>query len=220
MIQHVWEAANRARKLDEIVVATENESIAQVVRGFGGKVVLTPVFSTGTDRVAHVAKDRDFELVVNVQGDEPLVSHEALDDLVTALAADESCQMATLAIRRREPEQLQDPNVVKVLVSADGIAMYFSRQPLATDLDGSFYKHVGIYGFRRDALQSFCQLAPSPLEKLERLEQLRALERGFRIRVVLTVHDTIAVDTAADLVRVEQYMEALAAASSRTEGNR
>lgn len=219
MIQHVWEAACRTGSLSEVVVATEDESIAEVVRGFGGDVVLTPTgFTSGTDRVAYVARQRPADLVVNIQGDEPLIRPEALDALVAAMHADDRCEMGTLAVIRHSDEQLRDPNVVKVLVSAEGTAMYFSRQPLATDLDGRFYKHVGIYAFRPTALFQFCEMPPSPLEQLERLEQLRALEKGFRIRVVMTVHDTIAVDTPADLARVQQHLEALAALSQSPEG--
>jgi len=219
MIQHVWEAAKRVRRLNEVVVATEDESIAEAVRAFGGDVVLTPKgFTSGTDRVAWVARERDADAVVNVQGDEPLIRPEALDALISALLADEACDIATLAVPRHGGEQLRDPNVVKVLVSAEGTALYFSRQPLATDSDGRFFKHVGIYAFRPGALQRFCELPPSALEQLERLEQLRALERGFRIRVVMTVHDTIAVDTPEDLARVQQHLEALTALSTSPEG--
>ena len=130
MIQHVWEAACRAQRLSEVVVATEDESIAEVVRSFGGEVVLTPGgFTSGTDRVAWVAKQRPADLVVNIQGDEPLIRPEALDALVLGMTSDDRWDMATLAVPRHSFDQLQDPNVVKVLVSSEGTAMYFSRQP-------------------------------------------------------------------------------------------
>jgi 3-deoxy-manno-octulosonate cytidylyltransferase (CMP-KDO synthetase) len=215
MIQYVWEAAKRARLLDEVIVATDDAEILAEVRSFGGKAVLTPAtFSSGTDRVAYAAQESAAEIIVNLQGDEPLLTPEAIDRLIEALEADPGAEMATLAVVKRDPGELRDGNIVKVVPSGDGRALYFSRQPLAASQDGSFFKHVGVYAFRAGALGRFCRLEASALEKAERLEQLRALENGMAIRVVLIAEDTIAVDTPSDIAKVEARLDALA---GRTE---
>ena len=212
MIQYVWEAARRAESLSEVVVATDSEEIAAVVKGFGGNVVMTPSdLPSGTDRVAFVAKDllakdRPHDLVLNLQGDEPLLEPDFIDSLVADLRAHPTCSLATLVVQKRSPEEANNQNVVKAAVSSRGDALYFSRQPLFVSPDGAFFKHIGIYGFRRSALLTFCSLPPSLLEKAERLEQLRALENGMSIRAVRVERDTIAVDTPGDIARVEKVL--------------
>lgn len=205
MIQHVWEAARRSTELDRVLIACEDEEIRDLAKGFGVEAVLTPQgITTGTDRVAFVAEGlSEAQWVVNIQGDEPMLDPRAVDQLVRSLKTFD-CDMATLAFRRQDEAGLSDVNVVKVLVSSSGRAMYFSRHPLRSDLGGKFLKHIGVYGFRRDALLKFCELPPSPLEQLERLEQLRALEAGFHIQVVEVSRDVISVDTPEELSHVER----------------
>jgi 3-deoxy-manno-octulosonate cytidylyltransferase (CMP-KDO synthetase) len=211
MIQYVWEAALQARLLDEVVVATDDEEILAVAQGFGAKAVLTPnTFESGTDRVAFVAQESGAGIVVNLQGDEPLLAPSAIDRLVETLESDAAADMATLAVAMRTDAELRDPNVVKVVFSREGRALYFSRQPLAAAPGGAFFKHVGIYAFRTAALRRFCRLPASDLERTERLEQLRALENGMSIRVILMAEDTIAVDAPADIARVEARLDAIA----------
>jgi 3-deoxy-manno-octulosonate cytidylyltransferase (CMP-KDO synthetase) len=211
MIQHVWEAASRAESLTAVIVATDSEAVAAAVRGFGGRAVMTGAFESGTDRVAHVASELagggDDDIVVNLQGDEPMLRPQSIDRLVAALAGDPGCGMATLAVRKRGGDELADPNVVKVVVAADGSALYFSRHPLSMDPEQGFLKHIGVYAFRRDVLLRFSKLRPSPLERAERLEQLRALDNGVKIRVAVVDEDTIAVDTPGDVPKVERAMK-------------
>lgn len=207
MVQYVWEAARQARLLDDVVVATDDREIYETVRDFGGKAVLTPnTFESGTDRVAFAAAEIGAgpdDVIVNLQGDEPLLPPTAIDRLIESLEGDASAQMATLAVAKYLPHELADPNIVKVIFACDGRALTFSRQPLRANSDGAFFKHVGIYAFRAPALQRFCALPPSALERAERLEQLRALENGMAIQVVLMEEDTIAVDVPGDIAKVE-----------------
>jgi 3-deoxy-manno-octulosonate cytidylyltransferase (CMP-KDO synthetase) len=207
MVQYVWEAATKAKRLSQVLIATDSEEVLCVIDGFGAKGVLTPgEFSSGTDRVAFVANDSDAPIVLSLQADEPLLSPESIDRLVDALSTDTSCGMATLAVLQNSPEALHDPNVVKVVVSPERRALYFSRQPLTSNTEGDFYKHVGIYAYRREVLSRFCSLKPSSLEKTERLEQLRALEHHIGMRVVVVTEDTIAVDVPSDIPKVENFL--------------
>lgn len=203
MIQYVWEAASRSRLLTEVLVATDHPEIRDIVEGFGGKAILTGPFDSGTDRVASLVRDREADIIVNLQGDEPLIAPETIDELISDLELNPASSLSTLAVRRKDSEGLSDPQIVKVVISRSGEALYFSRQPLACDSEGSFLKHIGIYAFRREALLRFCALPVSALEKAERLEQLRALENGMRIRVVTVNRDTIAVDIPEDIKKVE-----------------
>jgi 3-deoxy-manno-octulosonate cytidylyltransferase (CMP-KDO synthetase) len=169
--------------------------------------VLTPgEFSSGTDRVAFVARDSQDAIVLSLQADEPLLSAQSIDRLVDALLNEASCGMATLAVLRSCVEDLHDPNIVKVVPSSDQRALYFSRQPLCSNENGSFYKHIGVYAYRREVLDQFCSLAPSRLEKTERLEQLRALENNIGICLVFVPQDTIAVDVPSDIAKVENFL--------------
>jgi len=200
MIERVHERARAAKRVDRVIVATEDERIAAVVRGFGGEAVLTsPRHATGTDRLAEAARGIDAEIVINVQGDEPLLDPSGIDAVAEALVADPAVEMATLSLPLRGADEMLQASVVKVVTDARGDALYFSRSPIphvrqgaasdpraaaeAAVARGLARKHVGLYGYRREALLRFAALAPSPLEEAEGLEQLRALAHGMKIRV-------------------------------------
>jgi 3-deoxy-manno-octulosonate cytidylyltransferase (CMP-KDO synthetase) len=223
MIQWVHERACRSRLIGRVLVATDDERIALTVRGFGGEAVMTsPAHASGTDRLAEVAAGmQDAQIVVNVQGDEPLLDLVSLDAVVQAVRDDESLPMATLSVPLRDPREMLSPSVVKVVSDARGDALYFSRSPIpfvraasdpqaaamaAVDL-GLARKHVGLYVYRRAALLRFAALPPAPLEIAEGLEQLRALHHGMRLKVVEQERETgLAVDTPEDLARVREIL--------------
>lgn len=205
IIQHVWEAAKNCPSLNEVWVATGDTEIAEVVEGFGGRVFWTPgEFLSGTDRVAFVASQSDADIVVNLQADEPLIQPSSIDRLVQLLRESPETEMATLAVKIERASELENSNVVKVVFSKTGRALYFSRATLGRE---ESFKHIGIYAYRKEALARFCALAPTPLETSERLEQLRALENDFLIRIGIVENDTIAVDTPEDLVKVQRSFE-------------
>ncbi len=204
MIVHVLERAQRAKGVDRVLVATDSAAIASAVRTAGGEAVMTGAdCASGTDRCAAAVRGlQDLEVVVNVQGDEPLLDPRAIERLLEAFE-DPTVEMATLA-RPLEAGEAENPNVVKLVQDLRGNALYFSRAsiPYARGEGAEPLGHVGIYGFRADFLQTFARLAPTPLERSERLEQLRALEHGHRIRVLTTDYRSIGVDTPEDLERV------------------
>ncbi|MBI3087712.1 MAG: 3-deoxy-manno-octulosonate cytidylyltransferase [Candidatus Omnitrophica bacterium] len=225
LIQHVYEQARQATRLDEVIVATDDERIVQAVAQAGGKAMMTSAaHRSGTDRVAEVARTLDAQVVLNIQGDEPLIRPEQLDQLADFLLAHGAVPMATLRTPIARCEDAANPNIVKVVVDQDGYALYFSRAPIpfrrpvsgspptgravggVPDTGSVYWKHIGVYGYQRDFLLKFPHLEPTALEQLEQLEQLRALERGYRIAVLDTAHDTVSVDTAEDLKRVEQLL--------------
>jgi len=222
MIQHVYERAQRARGIDRVVVATDDDRIRAAVEAFGGDVVMTGrTHPTGTDRIAEVAASLDADVVVNVQGDLPLLDPSMVDAAVAPLRDDKGLPMATIAAAIHTRQELENPNVVKVVTDRDGYALYFSRSPLPYHRDGASdgalgYKHIGLYAYRRDFLLSFARLAPTLLEQAERLEQLRALEWGFRIKVTEVAAASIEVDTPEDLQRARA---ALARLSARQGGD-
>ena len=202
LVQHVWERCRTCRSLGAIVVATDHEEIADAVTGFGGEVVMTsPDHVSGTDRVAEAARQRPgFSQIINVQGDEPLIDPGLIDELAETLTAHPECAMVTAANALPDgAEEIDDPNVVKVVLNALGEALYFSRSRIPYErspVEGlPVLRHKGIYGFQRDFLQQFVQWPPSPLERSEQLEQLRALENGARIRVILCSDDSPGIDT-------------------------
>ena len=206
MLQHVWERANAARGIDALVVATDDERIAGVARGFGAEVEMTTsALTSGTDRVAEVARRRPaFGVVLNLQGDEPELDSEAVSRLLEAMREDASVLMGTLA-HREEASVLAAEDVVKVVVDASGNALYFSRADVArASSGGPALRHVGVYAFRRDLLLAFATWPASALEKAERLEQLRALERGVKIRVVTSTRAFGGVDTPEQLEALEK----------------
>lgn len=211
MIQHVYERAILAKRPGQVIVATENELVYETVENFGGQVMLTsPDHPTGTDRLAEVAgRFPDVDLIVNVQGDEPLIPPEIIDQLAGAFDGNQDLQMATLMTEMDESEY-NTPSAVKVITDLQGYALYFSRSiiPFPRHSAGiPIYKHIGIYAYRRDFLLKYAKLTPTPLEKTESLEQLRALEHGYRIKVLKTDFKSIGVDTMEDLEKVNLLLK-------------
>lgn len=212
MVEHVYRRAAAARGVTDVLVATDDERIASAVAAFGGRAIMTdPGHASGTDRVAEVARGLSCDLIVNVQGDEPALAPAAIEQAVAPLAADPSLVMGTLGGPLDATTDPQNPDVVKVLVDQRGFALYFSRAPVPyrRDLDApgaSVLRHIGLYVYRRDFLLTFASLPRTPLERLESLEQLRALEHGYRITVVETACQSISVDTPEDLERVRLLM--------------
>jgi 3-deoxy-D-manno-octulosonate cytidylyltransferase len=205
MVVRVWEAARSAGRIDRVVVATDDERIAAVVRDAGGEAVLTsPEAASGTDRLAEAARQIPADIYVNVQGDEPLMSPSNIDAAVETLMADPRREIATLALPIH-PSDAADPNVVKAAVAGDGRALYFSRAPIPYPRGGqpAYRKHLGIYGYKAATLQRLAALSPSPLERMESLEQLRWLEAGYTIWVGEAIDDSIGVDTPEDLRKAE-----------------
>lgn len=198
------------------MIATDDQRIYDVARSFGAPVRMTrPDHPSGTDRVAEVASSEAAELVVNIQGDEPLIDPEAIDAAILPLAGDPSIPMGTLKKRIEDPREIDDPNVVKVVTGRDGNAIYFSRSRIPFHRDPAphatpYFKHIGLYVYRRDFLLGYSDLPVGPLEQAERLEQLRAIENGHPIRVVETGYESFGVDTPADLERVARlYRDSL-----------
>jgi 3-deoxy-manno-octulosonate cytidylyltransferase (CMP-KDO synthetase) len=224
MVERVYERARAASRVDRVLVATDDARIARVVRGFGGEAVLTsPDHATGTDRLAEVARGLEAEIVINVQGDEPMLDPAGVDAVAEALEDDPDLEMATLSLPLVSTDEMLQPSVVKVVTDAAGNALYFSRSPIphvrqaagadpraaaaAAVAAGLARKHVGLYGYRREALLRFAALPQDPLEVAEGLEQLRALAAGMRIRVVpLDGEAGVAVDTQEDLERVRALL--------------
>ena len=216
MIEHVYRRAEASPVVSRVIVATDDLRIATTVTEFGGNVRLTRAdHPTGTDRLAEVASSIDCDIVVNVQGDEPLLDPRAIAEVVGPFS-DPSITMTTLYRRIQSPDELSNPNVVKVVLDRAGFALYFSRAPIpyARDPRGGWpplYRHIGIYAYRRSALLVLASLEPTPLERAEALEQLRALEHGIRIKAVETAYDSIGVDTPADLEAVRRLLAAMSA---------
>jgi len=210
MIEHVYRRASEARSVAGVVVATDDTRIAAAVERFGGTALLTsPDHPSATDRIAELAATVTCGLVVNVQGDEPLLDPSVIDATVGVMMRDSAIEMATAA-RRVRPDELTNPNLVKVVTDRDGFALYFSRSPIPYARDRSALDlargHIGLYVYRRDVLLRLAELPPAPLETAEALEQLRALEHGIRIKVVETSYESIGVDTEEDLERVRNLV--------------
>jgi 3-deoxy-manno-octulosonate cytidylyltransferase (CMP-KDO synthetase) len=208
LVQHVWERARQAGRLADLVVATDDDRIAKVVAGFGGRVVMTsPAHPSGTDRLAEVARSRPAAIYVNIQGDEPLLDPLDIDTLVDGLAADPDAPMGTLAVPLEDAHAAEDPNTVKVVCDASGRALYFSRAripfPRNPAPGAPWRRHVGIYAYRKEMLLEFAGWPPTPLERMEGLEQLRALERGRTIRVFPGRGRYLGVDTPEDVIAVQ-----------------
>lgn len=223
MLQHVWERASLARYLTGTLIATDDERVYEVARGFGARVRMTRAdHVSGTDRVAEVASAENAELIVNIQGDEPLLDPSAIDSAILPMVHDSEITMGTLKKRIEDPREISDPNVVKVVTNHSSDALYFSRFPIPYVRDQAAppvrFKHVGLYVYRRDFLLAYPTLRVGPLEQAERLEQLRALENGYAIRVVETEYDSLGVDTPEDLTRVAQLFEASLTQGVRTNG--
>lgn len=217
LIQLVWEQCSKCSRLDELVIATDDERILAAAEGFGAKAVMTsPEHPTGTDRLAEAVRSLSgAEIIVNIQGDEPLIDPALIDELAAVMAADATLDMATAAnpLDPADPA-VQDPNVVKVVTTLDGRALYFSRSPLPffrNAVEGlPVLRHKGIYAYRRTFLERFVTWPPSPLEKAESLEQLRALENGASIKVLITSDTSPGVDTPEQADAVERLLTAAA----------
>jgi len=220
MVARVYQRACRAATVEQVIVATDDERIAAAARAVGAEVVMTdPGHCSGSDRVAEVARALDHDIIVNVQGDLPLLDPAMVDSLVERLRNDPGCELATIAVPIDDPREMADPSVVKLVCRADGRALYFSRAaiPFSRDAaagstaDGSqatALHHVGLYAYRREALLRFSQLEPTALERSEKLEQLRALEHGMDIAVVVMAGGApLEVDTPADLKRARQALQ-------------
>jgi 3-deoxy-manno-octulosonate cytidylyltransferase (CMP-KDO synthetase) len=212
VLQHVYERASQARYLSSTIVATDDPRIFDAARAFGARVRMTRHdHASGTDRVAEVASAENAEVIVNIQGDEPLIDPAAIDAAILPVAHDSDILMATLKKKIEDLSEITNPNVVKVVTDHAGDAVYFSRCPIPFVRDGNHttphYKHIGLYIYQRDFLLSYSTLPVGPLEQAERLEQLRALENGYRIRVVETEYESLGVDTPADLERVAKLFE-------------
>ncbi len=222
IVQHVYERTKQAKTLSDVIVATDDERVKSVVESFGGKCVMTsPDHPSGTDRIAEVARQIDCDVAVNIQGDEPLIAPEAIDAAVQPFLSDPTLKMTTLATPIADEHEYTNPNVVKVVVDRDGFALYFSRSPLPffrpkgkMSEKPSFsvpenalvrpLRHIGLYAYRREFLLQFAKWSPTDLERTEGLEQLRALEHGIRIKVVVTPYRSVGVDTPEDLERLEK----------------
>jgi len=211
MLQHVYERASQARYLTSTIIATDDERVFAAARQFGAPVRMTRGdHVSGTDRVAEAASADNAEIVVNIQGDEPLIDPGAIDAAILAVEHNTEVVMSTLKKRIEDPREAGDPNVVKVVTDLSGDALYFSRCaiPFARGgEDAPHFKHIGLYVYRRRFLLEYSSLPLGPLERAERLEQLRALENGYKIRVVETDYESLGVDTPADLERVLQLLE-------------
>lgn len=216
MIERVYRQAKKCKLVTRVIVATDDDRIAEVVRGFGGEVAMTrDDHATGTDRLAEVAqKLTDIDIIVNIQGDEPLIDPDSVDSVVTPLL-ESSAEMATASRLLTNPAEIESPQVVKVVVGQDKNALYFSRFPLpfyrdATDItDQVHFGHIGLYVYTRECLLKISKLAPTPLEKAECLEQLRALENGIKISVVQFKTQALAVDVPEDVEKIESALKLL-----------
>ena len=217
MIQHTYESALQSKLLKKIIIAVDDKKVAQVCKDFGAEVVTTPKnILTGSDRIAHVAKKLDdADIVVNIQGDEPFISGRMIDEAIEPLVFDNKVNISTLAKRIESAAELKSPDVVKIVFDYNNYALYFSRSPIPFVRDiisaelalekTEIYKHIGLYVYRKESLLKFTKLKPTDLERAEKLEQLRMLENGMKIKMVVTEFDTMSVDTPEDLKRARTY---------------
>jgi 3-deoxy-manno-octulosonate cytidylyltransferase (CMP-KDO synthetase) len=211
MVEHVYQRASEARSVGVVLVATDDRRIFDAVEAFGGRAQMTSNrHASGTDRLAEIAAGLTCDLVVNVQGDEPLLHPSMIDAAIEPFHSDPGLQMSTLRRRISDPEDLHNPHVTKVVVDRQGYALYFSRAPIPFTRDGCpaapAWRHIGLYVYRRECLLRLTALSPTAMEQSEALEQLRAIEHGIRIQTIETQYDAIGVDTPEDLERVRQMM--------------
>lgn len=225
MIQHVYEGVSKSKLIDDIIIATDDDRIFNTAKSFGANVIMTsPYHTTGTDRVAEVARSLRSEIIINVQGDEPLIKGSIIDKAVRPLIKDSDIKMGTIVTKIDEVEDWFNPNVVKVVVDKNGFALYFSRSPIPFPRDlkidrlksipcrikeqfiKNIFKHIGVYIYRKDFLIKFSKMRPTPLEKLEKLEQLRALENGYKVKIVKVDYQPVSVDTPEDLKKVIEIL--------------
>ncbi len=213
MLQHVWERAKQAMTLDDLIIACDDDRVANAAREFGAKVVMTSKgHASGTDRICEVINFLEVNVVVNIQADEPLLHPMMIDSLAQAMLANKNIPMATIKKKIENPEEVTDPHVVKVVVDKNDFALYFSRAAIPYQAQNSdvkspvYYKHVGMYGYTKDFLFTYKNLPASTLENIEKLEQLRVLQEGLKIKVIETKYETIGVDTPEDLEKVKDYL--------------
>lgn len=210
MIVRVVRQALKSRRLSEVWVATDDERIARTAEKAGAMPVMTPSSCrSGTDRIAWAVRGKKIDIVVNIQGDEPVIAPQAIDAAVEVLQKDPKVLMSTVVIPLKDPKEWRDPNVVKAVLAANGDVLYFSRSPIPFPREGGMpaaYKHMGLYGYRPSWLQKMARLKATPLEKAEKLEQLRAMENGVILRAAVRKVESIAVDVPADVKKVERYL--------------
>ena len=231
MLQHTWESAKKSRLLADVIIAVDDEKVAQVARDFGARVYITPKnITTGSDRIAYVAKNLpEADIIVNIQGDEPFIKGRMIDQAIEPLLFDPEVNVSTLCKRIESVEEFKAVSIPKVVFDYNNFAMYFSRSPIPfvrdarTNLEKiqkcEIYKHIGLYVYRRESLLRFTELAPTDLEKAEKLEQLRMLEHGFKIKVVVTEYENLAVDTPEDLERARYYYKNFVVEDNYTDDN-
>jgi len=227
MIQHTWQSAKKSKLLDKVVIAVDDEKVFQVAKDFGAEVYMTPKeVASGSVRIAIITdKIEDASIVVNIQGDEPFIKGKMIDEAIEPLLFDKKVSLSTLAKRITTVDEMKSPSVVKVVFDYNNYALYFSRSPIPfardarTNLErienAEMFKHVGLYVYRREALLKFTTLKPTDLELPERLEQLRFLEHGFKMKIVVTEYDSLSVDTPKDLEVARGYYEKYIKSSSR-----
>jgi 3-deoxy-manno-octulosonate cytidylyltransferase (CMP-KDO synthetase) len=206
MIQRVYEQAREAKFLDRLIIATDDEKIFKTAEDFGAEVQMTSrLHNSGTERVAEVAKEIKASIIINIQGDEPLLRREMINDLVEVLQ-DKAIPMATLVTKQKNMDLFNDNNVIKAAADRKGFALNFSRSPLPLEAPDYFLQHVGIYGYQKQFLLAFSEMPPSNSEKTEDLEQLRAVENGYKIKIIETQFSTLSVDSPKDIIRVENIL--------------
>jgi 3-deoxy-manno-octulosonate cytidylyltransferase (CMP-KDO synthetase) len=216
MIERVYKRASKAKYIDELIVATDDKKIFDEVKRFGGKVMMTsPKHQSGTDRIAEIAVKTNYEIIVNIQGDEPFIPATNIDKVIAPMLRDRTLKSCTLAIRFKDIYDVMDINKIKVVLDKDNYAIYFSRSIIPFNTNESlakldlkktkYYKHIGLYAFRKDFLLEFAKMKVTDLENCEKLEQLRILENGEKIKVVTTTLDSLSVDTMQDLEKIKIY---------------
>lgn len=227
MIQHTWENARKSKLLDKVVVAVDDEKVFQVVKSFGAEVYMTPQnVASGSDRIALVAQELpEANIIVNIQGDEPFINGKMIDEAIEPLLFDKKVNVSTLVKRITSVEEMKSPSVVKVVFDYNNYALYFSRSPIPyvreakTNLErietGEIYKHIGLYVFRKETLLKFTSLRQTDLERIEKLEQLRLLEHGIKIKVVVTEYDSLSIDTPKDLELARKFYERFSKANRK-----
>ncbi|MBU1148088.1 MAG: 3-deoxy-manno-octulosonate cytidylyltransferase [Candidatus Omnitrophica bacterium] len=213
VIQHTWENAKKSKAIEDLLIATDDKRIYNAAKGFGAKAIYTSkAHKSGSDRLTEAVASIDANIVVNIQADEPLMHPAMIDDVVSAIQKDKTIQMATICHKVRDGHELVNPNVVKVVFDRNGLALYFSRSPIPYNANTenrttNNYKHIGLYAYTKDFLFTFKSLPQSRLEKIEKLEQLRVIENGYKIKVIETKHDTVGIDTPEDLVKATELVK-------------
>jgi 3-deoxy-manno-octulosonate cytidylyltransferase (CMP-KDO synthetase) len=208
MIQHVWESSSKSKLINELYIATDDKRIFDAVGRFWGKAVMTsPKHKSGSDRIGEVVKKIKCDIIVNIQGDEPFINPANIDKAIKPLMQDNKIMVSTLCTKIKNKDEINNPNVVKVITDKNGFALYFSRHTIPFNRDDAkdvtYYKHIGLYVYKKDYLMKFIRLKPSKLELAEKLEQLRILENGEKIKVVVTNIDSVTVDTKEDLKKLK-----------------